>query len=72
MTSDGGFEEFYAASYRPLLRVLLPLVVDAHAAEELAQEAFLRAYRSLGTWRREAEFSTWLFAVATNITRERS
>ena len=33
----------------------------------MAQEAFLRAYRSLAQWRREAAFSTWLFALATNL-----
>ena len=38
-------------------------------AEELAQEAFLRAYRRLGQWRGDAAFSTWLFAVATNVYR---
>jgi hypothetical protein len=36
-------------------------------AQEMAQEAFLRAYRSLDRWRREAAFSTWLFALATNL-----
>ena len=35
----------------------------------MAQEAFLRAYRSLRGWRREAAFSTWLFALATNLYR---
>jgi hypothetical protein len=35
----------------------------------MAQEAFLRAYRALGTWRRDAAFSTWLFALATNLYR---
>jgi Sigma-70 region 2 len=38
---------------------------DRGRAEDLAQEAFLRAYRRLGQWRREAAFSTWLFALAT-------
>jgi len=33
----------------------------------MAQEVFLRAYRSLARWRREAAFSTWLFALATNL-----
>jgi len=33
----------------------------------MAQEAFLRTYRSLGHWRRESTFSTWLFALATNL-----
>jgi RNA polymerase sigma-70 factor (ECF subfamily) len=35
----------------------------------MAQEAFLRAYRNLARWRREAAFSTWLFAIATNLYR---
>ena len=33
----------------------------------MAQEAFLRAYRSLRQWRGEAAFSTWLFALATHL-----
>ena len=71
MTSDGGFEEFYAASYRPLLRVLLPLVVDAHAAEELAQEAFLRAYRD---WARLSTYDdprAWLYRVGMRLAVSR-
>jgi RNA polymerase sigma-70 factor (ECF subfamily) len=35
----------------------------------MAQEAFVRAFRALGQWRREASFSTWLFALATNVYR---
>jgi len=35
----------------------------------MAQEAFLRAYRGLASWRREGAFSTWLFALASNLYR---
>jgi RNA polymerase sigma-70 factor (ECF subfamily) len=42
---------------------------DRAQAEELAQEAFLKIYRNLGKWRGDATFSTWLFAVATNVCR---
>ena len=35
----------------------------------MAQEAFLRTFRSLAKWRKEAAFSTWLFALATNLYR---
>lgn len=42
---------------------------DRGRAEELAQEAFLRAYRGLRSWRKEAAFSTWLFALAANLCR---
>lgn len=33
----------------------------------MAQEAFLRAFRALGQWRREAAFFTWLFSLATRL-----
>jgi RNA polymerase sigma-70 factor, ECF subfamily len=71
MTPDGGFEEFYSLSYRPLLRLLLPLVVDVHAAEEVAQEAFLRAYRH---WPRLATYDdprAWLYRVAMRLAVSR-
>jgi len=44
---------------------------DRAAAEDMAQEAFLKAFRSLPTFRRESKFSTWLTAVALNTYRSR-
>lgn len=51
----------------PLVNLAYRFCRDRGRAEEMAQEAFLRAYRSLGKWRRKAAFSTWLFALATNL-----
>lgn len=36
-------------------------------ADELAQDTFLRAYRSLGKFRGDAKFSTWLYRIAYNV-----
>lgn len=51
----------------PLVNLAHRFCRDRGRAEEMAQEAFLRAYRSLEKWRKEAAFSTWLFALATNL-----
>jgi len=53
----------------PLVNLAYRFCHDRGRAEEMAQEAFLRAYRALGQWRKDAAFSTWLFAVATNLYR---
>src|ERR1700691_4827516 len=53
----------------PLIKLAYRFCQDRGRAEELAQEAFLRCYRALAQWRRDAAFSTWLFALATNLYR---
>jgi RNA polymerase sigma-70 factor (ECF subfamily) len=53
---------------RPVFRFLGGLGFEAAAAEELAQEAFLRAYRSLADYDPDrARFSTWLFTIAKHL-----
>jgi RNA polymerase sigma-70 factor (ECF subfamily) len=42
---------------------------DAHLADDLAQETFLKAWRKLNTFRGDAKFSTWLFGIAFNEFR---
>ena len=42
---------------------------DAHWTDDLAQEAFLKAWQKLRTFRGEARFSTWLFGIAFNEFR---
>jgi len=53
----------------PLVNLAYRFCHDRGRSEEMAQEAFLRAFRGLGKWRRDAMFSTWLFALATNLYR---
>ncbi len=63
------FEGVVRRWQRPLINLAWRFCRDRGRAEEMAQEAFLRAYRSLRTWRGDAAFSTWLFALATNLYR---
>jgi RNA polymerase sigma-70 factor (ECF subfamily) len=53
----------------PLVNMAWRYCRDRGRAEELAQEAFIRAWKGLKTWRREGNFSTWLFGVAANVYR---
>ena len=53
----------------PLVNLAWRFCRDRSRAEDMAQEAFLRAFRNLAQWRGESAFSTWLFALATNLYR---
>jgi len=53
----------------PLVNMAWRYCRDRGRAEELAQDAFIRAWRGLSGWRREGSFSTWLFALAANVFR---
>jgi RNA polymerase sigma-70 factor (ECF subfamily) len=63
------FEEIVRRWQGPLINLAYRFCRDRGRAEEMAQEAFLRAFRGLAQWRNEAAFSTWLFALATNLYR---
>lgn len=68
----GDVEAFGAIVRRwqtPLINLAYRFCGDRGRAEEMAQEAFLRAYRGLDGYRGDAAFSTWLFALATNLYR---
>jgi RNA polymerase sigma-70 factor, ECF subfamily len=63
------FEAIVRRWQKPLVNLAYRFCRDRSRAEDMAQEAFLRAYRSLSSWRKEAAFSTWLVALATNLYR---
>lgn len=63
------FEEIVLRWQTPLLNLAYRFSRDRGLAEEMAQEAFLKLFRNLGRWRRDAAFSTWMFSVATNHYR---
>jgi RNA polymerase sigma-70 factor, ECF subfamily len=51
----------------PVIHFLYRMVQRQAVAEELAQEVFLRVYRSRGTYEPSAKFTTWLFRIATHL-----
>ena len=60
------FEELVRLHSGPLLRMLTRVIGNATAAEDAAQEAFVRAWKALPSFRAQAKFSTWLYRIAVN------
>src|ERR1700719_417056 len=51
----------------PLVHFLYRMVKEQAVSEELAQEVFLRIYRSRATYEPTARFTTWMFRIATHL-----
>src|ERR1044071_4532726 len=65
---DGASFGLLLEKHRSAVIHFLYRMVQNHAvAEELAQEVFLRVYRSRGTYEPTAKFTTWLFRIATHL-----
>jgi len=52
---------------RPLVSFMYRMARNTAAAEDLAQEVFLRVYRSRSSYEASAKFTTWLYRIATNL-----
>jgi RNA polymerase sigma-70 factor, ECF subfamily len=64
---DAAFDYLVQKFRRPLIGFMYRMTHNASTAEELAQEVFLRVYRSRATYTADAKFSTWLYRIATNL-----
>jgi RNA polymerase sigma-70 factor (ECF subfamily) len=64
---DSGFNYLVEKYHRSMASFLYRMVHNQSVAEELAQEVFLRVYRSRESYRAEAKFTTWLYRIATNL-----
>lgn len=62
----GAFEQLVREHQPTVFRFALALTADRDAAADLAQEALLKVYRSIGSYRFESSFSTWLFRIVKN------
>lgn len=66
-----GFDVFYADNYRPVVALLSALTRSRWVAEDLAQEAFLRAHREWADVQRFDAPAAWVRRVAINLARSR-
>jgi RNA polymerase sigma-70 factor (ECF subfamily) len=66
--SAEAFRQLVLAYQRPVLTLILRMVHDRELAEDLAQEAFVKAHRALATYDPALKFSSWMFKIAHNTT----
>jgi RNA polymerase sigma-70 factor (ECF subfamily) len=64
---ESAFNYLVEKYHRPIIHFLFRMVRNQAVAEELAQEVFLRVYRSRQSYRAQAKFTTWLYRIATNL-----
>jgi RNA polymerase sigma-70 factor, ECF subfamily len=66
------FEELVRRHADRLYAVVLRFVADADEAEEVTQEAFLRAWRSIDRFEQRSQFFTWLYRIGINEAKRRA
>jgi RNA polymerase sigma-70 factor (ECF subfamily) len=66
----GAFEELVRTYQADVWRFSYSFTRDRALAEDVTQEAFIRAFRFIGTFRGDAKFSSWLFRIARNCAMD--
>lgn len=63
---QSAFEEVVRRTYRHVYTQAFRLVGDRQEAEDVSQEAYLRVFRGISSFRGEAQFETWLYRIVAN------
>lgn len=64
---NSAFDYLVQKYRRPMVNFMYRMAHNAAGAEDLAQEVFLRVYRSRESYEASAKFTTWLYRIATNL-----
>jgi RNA polymerase sigma-70 factor (ECF subfamily) len=65
---EGAFRELLKRYERPVFSLVYRMVRDRTLAEDLAQEAFVRAFNAIGSYKTSYKFSNWILKIANNHT----
>jgi RNA polymerase sigma-70 factor (ECF subfamily) len=61
------FDRLYRATYQRVFATLVMILRNPTAAEDAAQEAYLRAFRGWKRWKRDAPAEAWIYRIALNV-----
>lgn len=65
---EAAFAELLSRYERPIFSLVYRMVRDRTLAEDLSQEAFIRAFNAIGSYNPSFKFSSWIFKIANNHT----
>jgi RNA polymerase sigma-70 factor (ECF subfamily) len=68
---QAAFDEMVSRYWDRIYGMVNQLLRNSQDAEEVTQDAFIRAHRGLANFRGDSAFSTWLYQIATNLARNR-
>jgi len=68
---SSAFDEMVTRYWNRIYSMVNQLLRNPQDAEEVTQDAFIRAHRGLANFRGDSAFSTWLYQIATNLARNR-
>jgi len=68
---QSAFDEMVSRYWDRIYSMVNQLLRNPQDAEEVTQDAFIRAHRGLANFRGDSAFSTWLYQIATNLARNR-
>ncbi len=66
------FEKLYELHRNTVYRFAFQMTRSRDEAEDIAQEAFVRAFQNLHRFRKEAKFTTWILRITTNLCTDRA
>ncbi len=66
----GAFTQLFNRYYAMIYAFTYRLSLCASDAQDITQETFIKAARSIGSFRRESSFKNWLYRIATNVNRD--
>ena len=67
LDNQPSFEQIISQNEKKILNLIYGMTGDYHLAEDLTQEAFLKAFQAKDTFHGKAKFSTWLYRIAVNV-----
>lgn len=69
-TTEAQFEELLQNYLKKVLRLVYLIVKDRSLAEDITQEVFLKAYKSISSFREESTLQTWIYRIAVNEAKK--